>query len=141
MEKITFDNGVREFSVNGRGVLRFNPQDPNVYLRLTQAEEKIRKIEQSLPKNAENGEEGARLLYEADRQLKEILNWVFGAGNDFEEIAGNVNLLATAKNGRTVVENFLEAIAPALQAGAEAGVRLQVEAARKAAKARRMAAR
>ena len=131
MEKISFDNGVQEFRLNG-GILRFNPADPNVYLRLTQAEEKIRKIESDMTTDAAS-------LYEADRQLKEILNWVFGPGNDFNEIVGGVNLLAMAKNGRQVVDNLFSALEPVLARGAKASVDLQVETARKAAKARRAA--
>jgi hypothetical protein len=137
MEKISFDNGVREFCINGRGVLRFNPCDPNVYLRFSQAEEKIRDVEKQLQTRAGNGEGDATLLYEADRQLKQILNWVFGPGNDFEEIAGNVNLLAAAKNGCTVVDNLFSALEPVLKTGAEESVRQQVKTAKMAAKQRR----
>ena len=136
MEKITFDNGVRVYCINDTGVLRFNPADPNVYQRLTQAEEKIRRIEESL---TQSGEDDTRLLCEADRQLKEILNWVFGPGNDFNEIAGNVNLLAVAKNGRQVVDNLFAALEPVLTRGVRDSVRLQVENARQQAKARRAA--
>lgn len=137
MEKISFDNGVREFCINGRGVLRFNPCDPNVYLRFFQAEEKIRELEKQLTEQAGGGEGDTTLLYEADRQLKQILNWVFGPGNDFEEIAGNVNLLAVAKNGCIVVDNLFSALEPVLKTGAEESVRRQVNAARNAAKQRR----
>ena len=31
--ELNSDTGVEEFSVNGRGVLRFNPADPNLYHR------------------------------------------------------------------------------------------------------------
>ena len=33
MKKLNIDTGVEEFRVNGRGVLRFNPADPNLYHR------------------------------------------------------------------------------------------------------------
>ena len=33
MKKLNIDTGVEEFSVNGQGVLRFNPADPNLYHR------------------------------------------------------------------------------------------------------------
>lgn len=138
MEKITFDNGVREFCINGRGVLRFNPADPNVYQRLSQAEEKIRRIGQDLAQNENVGSQG---LWQADQQLKEILNWVFGPGNDFNQIAGNVNLLAVAGNGRLVIDNFLAALKPVLTKGVEDSVRLQVTQARQKANARRAAQR
>ena len=31
--ELNIDTGVEEFRVNGRGVLRFNPADPNLYHR------------------------------------------------------------------------------------------------------------
>ena len=138
MEEITFDNGIREFRING-GILRFNPADPNVYLRFSQAEEKVRKIEQDLLEQAKNGREDAALLYQADRQLKELLNWVFGPGNDFEAISGNVNLLAVAKNGRQVITNLFSALEPVLLQGLECSIRQQVDAAKCKASARREA--
>lgn len=132
MEKISFDNGVREFRIND-GVLRFNPADPNVYLRFSQAEEKVKTIEKEL----ENGDRDAKALYEADRQLKEVLGWVFGPGNDFEAIAGNVNLLAVAANGRQVIANLLSALEPVLAQGVEESIRLQIAAAREKRAARK----
>ena len=30
MKQLTIDTGVQEFEINGSGVLRFNPSDPNV---------------------------------------------------------------------------------------------------------------
>ena len=132
MEKISFDNGVREFCIND-GVLRFNPADPNVYLRFSQAEEKVKVIEKEL----ENGDRDAKALYEADRQLKEVLGWVFGPGNDFEAIAGNVNLLAVAANGRQVIANLLSALEPVLAQGVEESIRLQIAAAREKRTARK----
>ena len=33
MQNLTIDTGMQEFCVNGRGVLRFNPADPNLYHR------------------------------------------------------------------------------------------------------------
>ena len=55
MEKISFDSGIRQFQLNGKGILRFNPSDPNLYERFTQAGEKILDIEKNLLENA--GEE------------------------------------------------------------------------------------
>ena len=48
MEKFVFDDGVREFQVNGGGVLRFNPGDMNLYGRFLEAAEKIRTVETEL---------------------------------------------------------------------------------------------
>ena len=38
MKQLTIDTGVQEFEINGSGVLRFNPSDPNVYNRFFAAE-------------------------------------------------------------------------------------------------------
>lgn len=32
-EALNIDTGVEEFCINGHGVLRFNPSDPNLYHR------------------------------------------------------------------------------------------------------------
>lgn len=127
MEKLVFDSGVREFEINGAGVLRFNPGDPNVYARLVEAGEKIRAVEQELAQGTQtDGAAVLKLLAEADRRIKEILGWVFGEENDFEKLFGGVNLLAVAGNGERVIGNFIAALQPVLEEGAQRCVR-QVE--------------
>ena len=58
-------------------------------------------------------------MAEYDRKIKEVLNGVFGAGNDFDEILHGVNLAAVAGNGRRVVTNLLDALTPIIREGAE----------------------
>ena len=41
MEKLQFDSGVKSFRINGAGVLRFHPGDPNLYSRFLEAVEKF----------------------------------------------------------------------------------------------------
>ena len=53
MEKISFDSGIRSYKINGTGVLRFNPGDPNVYARYMEAVPKIKAVEQEMAGNAE----------------------------------------------------------------------------------------
>ena len=139
MEKLIFDTGVKEYKINGSGVLRFNPSDPNVYARFMDAMEKIRAVEEKLVSRAkeieQNGnqeESGAavlRLMAEADREIKDILSQVFGVGNDFDKILGGVNLLAVAGNGQRVITNLLEALQPIMVEGAENCARQQVDGA------------
>ena len=45
MEKIKFDSGVQEFRINGSGVLRFNPGDPNVFARFMESAKKMEELE------------------------------------------------------------------------------------------------
>ena len=125
MEKIDFDSGIMEFKVNGSGVLRFNPRDPNVYARFLEAADKIRDVETALTEQAksleeqDSGKAAVKLMAEADKQMKEILGWVFGENNDFDKILGGVNLLAVAGNGQRVVTNLFVALQPILVEGAK----------------------
>ena len=125
MEKIVFDSGLKEYRINGGGMLRFNPGDPNVYARFLEAAEKIQTLEKELNQRAKalegqsSGAAALKLMADADKQMKEVLGWVFGAGNDFEKILCGVNLLAVASNGERVVTNLFAALQPILVAGAQ----------------------
>ena len=143
MKNIQFDSGIREYRINGTGILRFNPGDPNVYARFLEATEKILSLESHLSRQAaqlqekDSGEQIIHLMAEADRQMKEQLDWVFGNGNCFDEILGGVNLLAVAVNGERVVTNLFNALQPVLVAGAQACAKEKTEAAVKKAQKRR----
>ena len=139
MEKIQFDSGIREYRLNGAGVLRFNPGDPNLYARFMEAVEEIKDMEKKLSAQAGNdsGMTVLKLLRDADRQMKQSLNRVFGEGNDFEKILGGVNLLAIGANGERVITNLFAALQPILLQGAEACAREQTQAAVSRAQARR----
>lgn len=120
MEKIQFDSGIRSYRINGSGILRFNPGDPNLYARFLEAVEKLKAVEAELTEQAEKAE-GAdivKLMTLADDKMKGILNWVFGGDNDFQKILSGVNLLAVAENGERVVTNLFAALEPVLVEGA-----------------------
>ena len=55
MENIQFDSGMQCFRVNEKGVLRFNPADPNVYVRFQQALESLQQLEQDMAAEVTNG--------------------------------------------------------------------------------------
>lgn len=131
MEKIVFDSGIKEYEINNNGVLRFNPGDPNVYARFVEASEKIQEIEKDMTDKAaelkeNDGAAVLRLLADADKQMKDVLGWVFGNGNDFDEIMEGVNLMAVATNGERVITNLLNALLPIIQEGAEACAQQQI---------------
>ncbi len=142
MKKITFDTGVEEILIGG-GVLRFNPQDPNLFVRFLDASEKLQQIEKELVEKAENStDEGTgamRLLQNADERMKQLLDWVFGSGNDFDAILGGVNLLAIASNGQRVVTNLFAALEPVMIEGAERCAQSRTAQAVEKANARRSA--
>ena len=142
MEKISFDSGVKSYKINGSGVLRFNPGGPNVYARFLEAAEKLQDVEAALVEDAKklSGTDGSgvvQLLSRADKEIKQLLSWVFGVENDFDKILGGVNLLAVTSNGQRVVTNLLEALQPILLEGAERCAGEKVSDAVQKAKARR----
>ena len=121
MEKIQFDAGQRSYRINGNGILRFNPGDPNLYARFMEAVEKLQAVETELMQQGESaqGENIVKLMGSADEKMKSILNWVFGGDNDFHKLLGGVNLLAVADNGERVVTNLFAALEPVLVDGAK----------------------
>ena len=137
MEKLLFDDGVKEFRMNG-GVLRFNPADPNVYGRFLEAAQQLRGLEAELTEKAQKGDKSVlQLLQEADKAMKQSLNGVFGGENDFHKLLRGVNLLAVAGNGQRVVTNLLQALEPVLVEGAKICAGQAAEAAVKKAESRR----
>ena len=120
MKKIKLDTGVTAVTL-GSGTLRFHPADPNLYVRFQEAVEKLQSVENELVAKAADadGQTVARLLSDADRQMKNLLDWVFGPGNDFDALLEGVNLLAVASNGERVVTNLFAALEPILVDGAK----------------------
>lgn len=136
MNCLTFDTGVQEFQINGGGVLRFCPGDPNLYQRFLDAQEAFRELEQDLALRAKNLPEGdgaaaLALLSSADRSMKELLGQVFGGENDFDALLGGVNLLAVAGNGKRVITNLLDALQPVLAQGAQSCAQQAVDEAKR----------
>ena len=137
MQNIKFDSGVQEFQINGGGVLRFNPSDLNVYSRFMDAIEDIRKVEQVMQEKirgmsaAGTGVGFLQLANEADKEVKKILQNVFGKQNDFDEIFCGANVLTVTGNGEMVLTNFLNALKPIIEDGARSFARAQAETVKK----------
>lgn len=131
MKKITIDFGVEEFEINNGKVLRFNPSDINVYSRLMASMDKVAAIEEQLVEKAAAmrqeyaAEQGLRLLAEADAKMKAVLQEIFGANNDFDDIFEGVNLMSVASNNERVITNFLAAIMPIIEKGVQKAAREQ----------------
>lgn len=118
MKKLTFDTGMVTYRL-GEGALRFNPADPNVYLRFSQAVEKLQDLEKDMSAQLEQeGTDILAVMYKTDRAIKDTLGWVFGPGNDFDALVGGVNLLAMTADGKRLVSGLFEALEPVLLEGA-----------------------
>lgn len=120
--KLLFDDGIKEFEVNGGAIMRFNPSDPALYDRFRVLIGKIEKLEDEIAKKEKKVVDGATaigILCEYDRKIKGFLNEAFGLNNDFEQIFSGLNLMAIGANGNRIVANFLEAIRPIIEEGAK----------------------
>ncbi|MBQ8768859.1 MAG: hypothetical protein IJZ15_04345 [Oscillospiraceae bacterium] len=120
--KLVFDDGIKEFEVNGGAILRFNPSDPALYDRFRGMIGKIEKLESDIAKESKETSDGNKALdklCEYDHKVKGFLNEAFGLDNDFEQIFSGLNLMAVGTNGNRVVANFLDAIRPIIEDGAK----------------------
>ena len=121
MEKLELDVGLQEFAIAGGGVLRFNPADPALYGRFAQGQTQLAQLEKDLLEQAQSAQPGQllTLMEQADTKAKEILNQVFGSGNDFHKALGGVSLLAICRNGKSVAENLFAALEKVLEKGTQ----------------------
>ena len=126
-EKLIFDSGIIELDVNGNGLLRFNPSDPNIYRRFYELAKELPEMEKRYVTTRVDDvgdaddptmAEGVLDQLEAmDAELKRRLSEVFGAGNDFDALLGGVSLLAFGGNGEMAITNLLNALKPYIEAG------------------------
>ncbi len=143
-QTIVFDSGIKEYLVNGKEPLRMNPSDPNLYARFFDAQDKLLQIEKDLEEQGaklpevEQGaslaefesasEQAIHLLSDADRRAKDVLGWVF-PGNDFDRILEGVNVMAVGTNGERIITNFVYALIPIIEEGANACIKAKTTAA------------
>lgn len=107
MKSIRFDEGFHEYAINGdeTRVIRVNPADLAIVKRLEAAKEAMKDAK------IENTPEG---MAEFDRMAREQIDMVFGEGTA-ETAFGRTNCASLA-GGKPVYVNFLEAIAPIIEA-------------------------
>ena len=129
MEKLIFDTGVKEYEVNGKELLRFNPTDPNVYRRFMEVYSQLESMEKEYEARVEplrnavddsevkRGEKLLSIMKEFDSKVKGRLSYIFGEENDFEKIMEGVNLMAVGANGERVLTNLFTALTPIIEEG------------------------
>ena len=122
MQNLAIDTGMKEYLINNRAVLRFNPGDPNLYHRFFAAAPQLDTLD------AELTEKLKALPAEPDPARAE-------QGLALE----GVNLAGTGANGKRVVQNLLDALTPILQDGAAQHLQSTAAAARAEADAARAA--
>lgn len=139
MEKLNISVGIKRYElVEGGALLSFNPGDPNVYARYMEMIPKIQAVEREMAQKANNvdvnsedaGEKTLNIMRETDRRMKDILNQIFGAENNFDEILKGVNLMAVTEGGNRVINNVLDALTPIMNAGAKSCVETEVKTAK-----------
>lgn len=139
MEKLNINVGLKRYQlVEGGAALCFNAGDPNVYARYMEMIPQIKAVEQEMAAKAKTvdvnkpdaGEKTLQIMRETDLRMKEILNQIFGMGNDFDKILCGVNLMAVTGDGSRVINNVLDALTPIMSDGAKACVDTEVKAAK-----------
>lgn len=125
-ETLHLDDGILELDINGRGLLRFNASDFNVYQRFIAIVKELPEMEKKYMSEVEQPDNGDELelaaanlnkAREIDRQIKERLSEAFGQENDFDNLLGGVNLMAFGRNGERVITNLLNALTPYIERG------------------------
>ncbi len=109
METLKFDEGYREYDVNGdkSRIIRFRV-DPNLKERIEKAMADIDKLREKYGKMSGSD------LYKAGVEFREIINAAFDS-DICTPAFGNASPFALLKNGKALYEAFLEALLPALE--------------------------
>lgn len=139
---LNIDTGIKEYEINGNGLLRFNPSDPNVYSRFPALAQNMQAIALEMEteyKKASTAEAKLETMAAYDAKAKAELSRVFGEENDFNKLLGGVNIMAIASNGEYVVTNVINALMPIIKEGADKYAKSAAKNAVAEAKARREA--
>lgn len=130
MRSINFDDGFKSFCINGdeNRVIRFNPGDLNMRVRVEEAQKRIRKWEGSLkaielnPDGTlvvEDEEESAELRGFED-MLRRELNYVFNADVYDTIFSGQSPLCTVGKEKMFLFEAVLQSVTPIIEEEIEA---------------------
>lgn len=142
-QKLIVDDGLVRLDINGNGTLKFNPSDFNVYERFYALTKELPEIEkkyaaevEALPDGSEHeqimeltGRELTRAK-EIDKEVKDKLSAAFGAGNDFDQLLGGVNIMAFGSNGERIITNLLNALLPYIEDGVKKHTNGEIRAAK-----------
>lgn len=109
MEKIIFNSGVKEYTLNDSATIRFNPTDSNFLERLYYTFDDLDKKQEAYKNETiEDGKEAFRKNRERDAEMREAIDGVLGEGI-CTALFGNMNVYALA-DGLPVWANLMLAI-------------------------------
>lgn len=124
MQNLRFDDGFKEFMINGdkNRVVRFNPADINLLDRFDRAyksiEEEQKKIEKDIElktsgEPVEDNQQVLEVIRRLNQFIKDQIDYIFDSEVS-ETIFGNQSPMSTVK-GRPLFERVFEAIQPILE--------------------------
>ena len=127
MQKLSFDEGYKEFSINGdeNRVIRFNPSDLAIIKRLEEAKNKISES-MAIKDDIELDNEGkpvdslenySKVISHIDNVIKEQINYIFDS-DVANVVFGNQSPLANIK-GKPLYERFMESGMPEIKKAVE----------------------
>ena len=127
MQKLSFDEGYKEFSINGdeNRVIRFNPSDLAIIKRLEEAKNKISES-MAIKDDIELDNEGkpvdslenySKVISHIDNVIKEQINYIFDS-DVADVVFGNQSPLANIK-GKPLYERFMESVMPEIKKAVE----------------------
>ena len=108
MKQIHFDEGIREYAVNGdeSRVIRVHISDLNLGKRVNDLEAEIARIGE---KYRSIGEPTAEELYQLDCDVRDIINTAFGC-DVCTAAFGTVNCCSPVQDGKIMAEGFVQAL-------------------------------
>lgn len=127
MKDLSFDEGYKEFSINGdeNRVIRFNPSDLAIIKRLEEAKNKISES-MAIKDDIELDNEGkpvnslenySKIINHIDNVIKDQINYIFD-NNVADVVFGNQSPLANIK-GKPLYERFMESVMPEIKKAVE----------------------
>ena len=123
---LNFNTGEVFLSINGDETkqIHFNPHDLGFIIRFDNASKEAEKMSKKyieMQKQAKvvdekknNSAMALKIAKESDKEARKIINDLMGYEYDYL-IFGNINPLSTTSNGKSILQNFVEALASYMQ--------------------------
>ena len=123
---LNFNTGEVFLSINGDETkqIHFNPHDLGFIIRFDNASKEAEKMSKKyieMQKQAKvvdekknNSAMALKIAKESDKEARKIINDLMGYERDYL-IFGNINPLSTTSNGKSILQNFVEALASYMQ--------------------------